>query len=241
MHSRYPLVINGLSKSYREKIVLRNIDLKLKNGEIYGLVGLNAIGKTTLIKTILGLTQAKQGEVLLFGKSGHPGKHALGYMPEQFQASTHLKGREFLQVNARLNNRDYNEQSVESLCNDLDFPLASLNQQIAQYSKGLGQKLGLISLFMNDPKLLILDEPMTGLDVTARILLKRKLLSLKESGKTIFFSSHILSDIEEICDRIGILHDGAIFFDGKVSHFLKNAKSANLEEAFLNIIEQNKA
>jgi ABC-2 type transport system ATP-binding protein len=113
---------------------------------------------------------------------------------------------------------------------------AVLTARVGSYSKGMGQKLGLVGAFLIDSPLLVLDEPMSGLDPRARIKLKEMLLSVKKKGKTVFFSSHILSDLDEICDRIGVIHEGKLFFIGTPADFKAKYQDASLEKAFLRSI-----
>jgi ABC-2 type transport system ATP-binding protein len=235
-----PLEVKGLMKSFREKKVLDNISLTINREEIYGLVGLNGIGKTTLIKSIVGLLRPDEGEIAIFGHENNTlaAKKHIAYLPEKMIPSPFLKGHEYLSLTLGYYNKAYDEKKAEAVCVELDLDPAALNRRVGNYSKGMGQKLGLAATFLTESAILILDEPMSGLDPRARISLKRKLRSYIDNGRSIFFSSHILGDIEEICDRIGILHNGQIRYEGDVKGFTKSYPNKTLEEAFLISIEE---
>jgi ABC-2 type transport system ATP-binding protein len=233
-----PLQIINISKQFGEHKVLQDVSLSINQGQIYGLVGLNGIGKTTLIKIILGLLKQDEGQIQLYGKANSilDIKKKYSYLPEKFHPSAFLKGEEFLSLSISYYGKKYNRQEAIELCEELDLSPKVLDSRIGNYSKGMGQKLGLVSAFMADTPLLILDEPMSGLDPRARIALKKKLRQYVQNGKrSIFFTSHILSDIEAICEKIAILDNGKIHYEGSVKQFV--AKANNLEEAFIKITE----
>ena len=233
-----PLHIESVSKSFKDKQVLNNISLDVKEGEIYGLIGLNGVGKTTLIKIILDLLTQDSGNVEFFGTSSKLTKshENINYLPEKFYPSQFLKGKEFLELALSYYNKPFDIKKAEEKALVLGLDPAALQNTINKYSKGMGQKLGLLSMFLCETPLLILDEPMSGLDPSARIQLKDLLNDYKKQGNTIFFSSHILSDIEEICDNMAVIHDGKIIFSGKPQDFLSKHKGKNLERAFLEAI-----
>ena len=241
MKRKHPLQVESIIKNYKKHRVLNNVSLKIDEGEIYSLVGLNGIGKTTMIKIILGLTKADKGVVKLFGKDIEASKDVrqkICYLPEKFTPSAFLKGHEFLSICTGYYGKKYDKDEAAVLCNELDFNPEDLEKKISTYSKGMSQKLGLISIFLTGAPLLILDEPMSGLDPNARIYLKRKLKKYKQAGNSIFFTSHILADIEEICDRISILHNGTLHYEGDVPKLIKLKKTPNLEQAFLSVISE---
>ena len=236
-----PLKITNLQKLFGSNIVFDNINLELNNNEIFGLIGLNGAGKTTLIKTILDLLKADKGDISISGISSLSvdSRKNLKYLPEKFQASTLLKGIEFLEIFNNFNkNKDKTIlENVYELVDMLSLDRQALNKKLSKYSKGMMQKLGLISTFLDNSKLIILDEPMSGLDPSARNCLKNLLLKHKNLNKTIFFSSHILSNIDEICDRIGILHNNKILFIGTPKELKEKHNQISLEKAFLKEIE----
>lgn len=234
-----PLNIESVSKSYAKRRVLNEISFNLNEGEIFGLVGLNGAGKTTLIKIILDLVTAEAGNVHLFGQSSTniAAREKLSYLPEKFHPSRYLKGMEYLDLTLSYYKQKLNEEEAREYARKLDLAPSVLDARVGSYSKGMGQKLGLLGAFLSARPLMILDEPMSGLDPKARIRLKHMLLETKQRKQSVFFSSHILSDIDEICDRIGIIHDGRLCFIGTPQSFKEKHGSSQLEQAFLHLIE----
>lgn len=238
MSEHTPLSVESVHKSYDKRKVLEDIGFALKPGEIFGLIGLNGAGKTTLIKIILDLVKAEKGGIKIFDiPATHiKARKRLSYLPEKFQPSRYLKGHEYLDLALSYYGKKLDIGLARAMAEALDLNPDVLMSRVGSYSKGMGQKLGLLGAFMIDSSLLVLDEPMSGLDPRARIKLKEMLLSVKQKGKTIFFSSHILSDIDEICDRIGVIHEGKLFFIGTPAQFKEKYQDASLEKAFLNSI-----
>ncbi len=243
MQGLAPLSVSGIEKSFNKKQVLKGLTLSLEEGEIFGLIGLNGIGKTTLIKIILDLLKPDAGEAAIFGEASSKvsSRRNLSYLPEKFQPSRYLKGDEYLSLSLSFYGKSYDPKQARQEARAIDLDPDALDQLVGSYSKGMGQKLGLLGAFMVDTRLLILDEPMSGLDPKARIMLKEKLKSLQKAGKTIFFSSHILADIDEICNRIGVLHNGELLFVGKPDEFKKSRNMDALEPAFLDAISAKAA
>jgi ABC-2 type transport system ATP-binding protein len=233
-----PLSVQSIEKSYGTNKVLDGISLDLKPGEIFGLVGLNGAGKTTLIKILLDLAAADKGNAFIFGKQSDSVKarEQISYLPEKFSPSRYLKGDEHLALALSYYGKKLDKDRARKLAADLDLNPDVLSRKVGGYSKGMGQKLGLIGAFMVDQPFMILDEPMSGLDPRARIALKEVMLRARGEGKTLFFSSHILSDIDEICDRIGIIHDSKLVYLGTASEFKPTFGEATLERAFLKAI-----
>lgn len=235
------LKIKNLHKSFYngEKVVLDGIDLNINRGEIFGLVGLNGIGKTTMIKMIIGLLGIDEGEIEIDGinSENFESKKKFCYLPEKFQPSQYLTGIEFLNVFCSFFEREkVTIDEAKEICDKIELDKEVLYMPTSQCSKGMGQKLGLISAFLSNTELLILDEPMSGLDPKSRIAVKNLMLEYKKIGRSIFFSSHILADIDEICDNIAILNDKKIIFNGSCEQFKKEQGDANLERAFLKSI-----
>jgi ABC-2 type transport system ATP-binding protein len=233
-----PLEISKLSAGYGKRTVISDIGFTVQPGEVFGLVGLNGAGKTTLIKSILGLGQS-QGSALIFGRPAGPpdSRRKLAYLPEKFLPSSLLKGWEFLSLTLAYYGLKLDRDAALALTKGLDLDPAALDHVGRTYSKGMGQKLGLIATLLTRLPLLILDEPMSGLDPRARILLKDRLREYRDSGNAVFFSSHILSDIEEICDRIAIIHNGALVYLGTPADMIARQNGASLERAFLALID----
>lgn len=234
-----PLTVRAVSAAYGKKQVLDGISFDVKPGEVFGLVGLNGAGKTTLIRSILNLRDAA-GEIALYGEpcTRAAARRNLIYLPERFHPPMQLKGFEYLSIVLDYFGQRLDKDAARREAAALDLDTAALERRVRTYSKGMGQKLGLAGSFLVEAPLMILDEPMSGLDPVARVKLKDRLLSARNAGRAIFFSSHILSDIEEICDRIGILHGGHIIFLGTPNDFIRKYAAASLERAFLAAIEQ---
>lgn len=236
--STVPLSVENVTKYYGRKHVLDNVSFDLKPGEIFGLVGLNGAGKTTLIKILLDLTKATSGNASIFGEpsTSVDARTRLSYLPEKFSPSRYLKGTEHLELALSYYSKKLDVEAAKRMAAGLDLDPQVLQQKVGSYSKGMGQKLGLIGAFMVDQPFMILDEPMSGLDPRARICLKDAMLNAKKEGKTLFFSSHILSDIDEICDRICIIHDSKLVYLGTAAEFKPTFGETTLERAFLKAI-----
>lgn len=233
-----PLQLDAVCKAFKTNRVLNGVSLALQPGEIFGLIGLNGVGKTTMIKILLNLAFADKGTASLFGVDSAEvaARRKLTYLPEKFQPSGYLTGMEYLSLTLSYFKRPLDTHAARMMAEQLDLDPAALDRKVSTYSKGMGQKLGLAGTFLADQPLLILDEPMSGLDPRARIMLKDQLLRCKAEGKTIFFSSHILSDIDEICDRIGVLSNGTLTFTGLPAEFKQRYGGESLEKTFLQAI-----
>lgn len=231
------LELNNIVKSYSKKKVLDNVSLEIQDGEVFGLIGINGAGKTTMIKTILHLLYQDSGTINICGISTEKdiSRDNISYLPEKFQPSQQLKVIEFIKIFSE--NKNFNIEKIEKFCDILSLDKSVLNKKISSLSKGMSQKIGLITSFIDNKKLVILDEPMSGLDPKARINLKNLLLEYKKNGNSIFFSSHVLSDIDEICDRVAILNNGVIQFVGTPIELKNKHNSDSLEKSFLKEIE----
>ena len=207
----------------RKKDVLKGVSLSVQEGEIYGFLGPNGAGKTTSIKCLLGLLQPDSGSVSLFGQEGPTlaARRRLGYLPEQPYFYQHLNGLELLLYFGRLfgmRGAELREKAEELL--GLVGLEGDGDKRLGQYSKGMLQRLGVAQALINDPDLVVLDEPMSGLDPIGRREVKDLILSVKQRGATVFFSSHILSDAEELCDRVCLLVDGKLRLEAPVDELL---------------------
>jgi ABC-2 type transport system ATP-binding protein len=233
------LEVKALRKTYpgKDGVVeaLRHLDLEVEKGEILGLLGPNGAGKTTAVKMIMGFLQPSGGEVRLDGQLLKPSdpRTQIGYLPESFRPNPNLTVREYLRFQcalARSNGRMEREQ-VDQLLTLVGMERFG-KRRISNLSKGMGQRVGLAQAFAGNPSILILDEPTSGLDPLGKSDVIRLLLDMKATGKTIFFCSHILSEVERLCDRIGILNEGELKFLGAVPSFFERWGTKDLEQAF---------
>lgn len=241
MKKAFPcLEIKNVNAGYDDTAVLQNISFDVREQETFGLIGGNGVGKTTLIKCIIGLREPLAGEILLFGRShlDQTAKMQLCYLPERFEPPWFLSGYEFLDFSARLYNRRIARDEIDSAADRLVLDLDALPRRVNTYSKGMRQKLGLLGCFVTGCKLMILDEPMSGLDPIARTHVKDMLLEEKAKGTTIFICSHILADMEEICDRVAVLHNKSLADIDDPENVIKKTKSDNLERAYLTYVQR---
>ncbi|MDH5722144.1 MAG: ABC transporter ATP-binding protein [Alphaproteobacteria bacterium] len=238
--NKIALSIKDVSVTYTDKPVIDDINLEIKHGETFGLIGLNGAGKTTLIKCILALRNQNKGEILINGKSRDKmdSKFDLAYLPEKFEPPWFLTGAEFIKFSLSLYKRKITDQDIIEAAEAVALDKAALKRKVNTYSKGMRQKLGLIATMLTNCDVLIFDEPMSGLDPQARALVKRMMTDIKHKDKTIFLSSHILADMDEICDRIAVLYDSHICYIGPPKKLKEETFTDNLEHAFLDFIER---
>jgi ABC-2 type transport system ATP-binding protein len=205
---------------------LRGISFSVPRGVVFGFLGPNGAGKTTTIKIVNGLIHPSSGSVSVFGRPVGSREVAsrIGYMPEQPYFYDYLSGREILVFYGRLFGLGHKEAArrADELLDRMGLREAK-DRAIRKYSKGMMQRVGLAQALMNDPELVILDEPMSGLDPIGRKEVRDLMADLKEQGKTLFFSSHILADIEMVCDQVAIVHRGRIIEEGSVGTLLARA------------------
>jgi ABC-2 type transport system ATP-binding protein len=232
------LNIERLNQRYGTHNVLTDINLTVDIGECIGLVGVNGAGKTTLIKSVLDFISISSGKIEIYGQSHieTSSRQYLSFLPEKFLPPYYLTGKDFLSYMAELNQVELIGTEIEDIFKILDLDFSVLNKSVRQYSKGMSQKLGLASCFLSQRPMLLFDEPMSGLDPKARAYLKRYLISLKNTDKTLFFSTHLLADVESICDRIIVLHNGSICFKGTPSDCCEQFQADDLEDAYLKCI-----
>lgn len=213
------LELHSIHKSFRRGFwgvrapVLRGVDLSIERGEVYGFLGHNGAGKSTTMKIILGLVRPDSGQAVIFGDPGSgPNTRArIGYLGEEVGLYPHFNAMESLLLVGRLFKMPMQSARARAtvLIEQVGLKDAGA-KKTSHYSKGMRQRLGLATALMNDPELLVLDEPYSGLDPIGRRQLRELLLSLKAQGKTIMMSSHIVPDVEAVCDRVGILSGGVI-------------------------------
>lgn len=200
--------LKNLSKTIGKSEILSDISLSLQSGEVFGFLGPNGAGKTTTMKAILGIIEPTSGQVRIFGKlpTDTTVQMRIGFMPENTYLYKYLTGDEFLDFNGRFYNlsREKLEERKTWALEKVGLVQAR-NKRLNAYSKGMLQRIGLAQAILHDPDIIFLDEPMSGLDPVGRKMVKDLLLELKATGKTIFFNTHILSDVESICDSFAII------------------------------------
>ena len=221
---------------------LDRLTLEVAPGEVFGFLGPNGAGKTTTLKLLMQLVYPTSGQAELLGRplGDLHAKQRIGYLPENPYFYDYLTAEELLRYIAALFGYDSQERRARAsrLLDEVGIG-AERRLQLRKFSKGMLQRVGIAQALINDPELLILDEPMSGLDPLGRREVRALILRLRDRGRTVFFSSHVLSDIEEICDRIGIIHGGRIIFLGAPQEFVTRYGAPTLERAFLIALEQD--
>ncbi|MBL9161276.1 MAG: ABC transporter ATP-binding protein [Planctomycetaceae bacterium] len=238
------LQTRALSKVYRDfwgrqKVrALKGLDLEVRRGEVFGLLGPNGSGKTTTIKLLLGLLFPTEGEALVFGKpaSDVAKNERLGYLPEESYLYRFLTADETLDFYGRLFDMpsDVRRQRIDELIEMVGLQKAR-KRQLQEYSKGMTRRIGLAQALINDPELIMLDEPTSGLDPIGTREMKDMILRLKDEGKTIVMCSHLLADVQDVCDRIAILHQGELKELGRVDELLKVADVTQIRAKNLSV------
>jgi ABC-2 type transport system ATP-binding protein len=220
----------NLSKTYRDfwgrqKVrALKSLDLEIRQGEVFGLLGPNGSGKSTTIKLILGLLFPTTGDALVFGKKAADvaKNERIGYLPEESYLYKFLNAEETLDFYGRLFNMPAatRKARVAELIHMMGLDWAK-RRQLKEYSKGMTRRIGLAQALINNPDLIVLDEPTTGLDPIGSREMKDLILRLRDEGKTVLMCSHLLADVQDVCDRIAILHQGELKELGRVESLLK--------------------
>lgn len=236
------LEIKNLTKSFYDgKPVVKNLNLTVKDGEVFGFLGLNGAGKTTTVKMVADLLFPDKGTIKI-GKFDHTNlkaKEQIGFMPETPQFYQHLKAREVVEFAGELfgQEKEALKKTTDKLLEQVGLG-KSKDLPARKFSKGMHQRLAFAVALVNNPKLLVLDEPLDGLDPIGRLDFKRLIMDMKKQGKTVFLSSHILSDVEELCDRVAILQNGEIIVIDEPKKLLK--KGQTLEEYFVEKVRTKK-
>ncbi len=236
--STQPIItIQSLSKTLGKNKVLENINLSIYEGEVFGFLGPNGAWKTTTMKAILGILTADTGGVLLFGKSPTDitVQMRIGFMPENTYLYKYLTGEEFLEFNGNFYNleKDYLKMRITEVLEKV-WLTGARYKRLNTYSKWMLQRIGLAQAILHDPELIFLDEPMSGLDPIGRKMIKDLMLELKSQGKTLFFNTHILSDVEAICDSFAIIAQWKI-----VEHMRVSELREPLEQLFIHRVGDN--
>jgi len=233
------IVVDGLTKTYKpmwpwlkETTVLSDVSLSVGQGEVFGFLGHNGAGKTTTMKMLMGLLRPTCGRIELLGVSAdNVAVHArIGYLPEAPYFYDYLTAEEFLRFYGRLAGLpcEMVQQRVPQLLERVGLTEAR-DRQLRKFSKGMLQRIGLAQALIHDPELIILDEPMSGLDPIGRKEVRDLILSLRDQGKTVFFSTHIVSDVEMICDRVGILAKGKMVTSGRIEDLVNEHVAQSVE------------
>lgn len=227
--------IERLRTGYGDAAVLDDITLTVRPDEIFGVLGRNGAGKTSLLESILMRRVPQAGTVRLFGESHHRAstRSQLAYLPERFQPPGHLRGHDFVRLTLAFQGRPAKRARIDALAEQLELEPGMLRRPIRDYSKGMAQKLGLLAVLSTDLPLLVLDEPMSGLDPAARVLVRRQLAAYRARGRAILLSSHIPADHEGVCDRIAVLHGGRLAYLGTPGELQARHRAPTLESAFV--------
>ena len=230
------ITLRSLNKNYGEKVVLSNINLDVYPGQIIGYIGPNGAGKSTTVKILTGIIQDYSGDVMVFGQQLRDNilevKSKIGYIPELAELYDLLTPREYLSFVGKLyhlSDSVIEERSRKML--DSFGLLANIDQRMDSFSKGMRQKVLITSGLLHNPSIVIMDEPLSGLDANAVILVKELLQAMKQEGKTIFYCSHMMDVVEKVSDRIVLLNNGSIIADGTIAE-LKQNNADSLEQIF---------
>ena len=235
------LRIKNLSKSYGEKKAVDNVSLHIQPGEIYGFIGHNGAGKTTTLKACCGILGFEEGEIFVDGVSMKQNplecKQKIAYIPDNPDLYPFMTGLQYLHFVGDIYKveMEKRETLIKKYAEVFSFT-SDLTLLISAYSHGMKQKLALISAFLHEPKLIIMDEPFVGLDPKASYTVKEMMRELCKKGTAIFFSTHVLEVAEKLCDKIAIIKDGKLIKEGTVE---KIKGDESLEEVFLELIEES--
>lgn len=234
-----------ITKYFDDKLVLNDVSFRVEKGEVCGYIGPNGAGKTTTIKILIGMLKPSSGTARINGidviENPMAVKKLIGYVPESGAIFETLTPIEFLRFVGRIYQMD--EKLLEIRANELMeiFEISDQkNEPLLNFSKGMKQKVLIISALLHDPKVLVLDEPLNGLDANAIQILKEIIKKLAENQRTIFYSSHLLDIVEKICDKLIIINRGKIIASGSISEVLNLANASTLDDAFAKLIQREK-
>jgi ABC-2 type transport system ATP-binding protein len=237
------LEVQNLSKRYRGIPAVNNVSFRIAPGEVVGYLGPNGSGKSTTVKIITGILEPSEGHVLFEGRDIQDDlpafRAALGYVPEEAHVYTHLSGLEYLQLVGRL--RGIEERLLESRATrllELLWLRSSRHSPISSYSKGMKQRVLLAAALLHNPRLLVFDEPLSGLDVVSARLFKDLVRELADEGKAILYISHVLEVVEQVCDRVIVLSHGKILADAPPSELTSLMQLSSLENVFAQLVQQ---
>jgi ABC-2 type transport system ATP-binding protein len=241
------LKVDSLQVEYRTremgqgaKHAVQGLNLSVLPGEVFGFLGPNGAGKTSTMNVLLGFVTPTSGNAFLFGVNVREpiARQRIGYLPELTYYYKFLTAEEILRFYAKIFGlpRNVAEQRIDAILKLVELEQAR-KRPIRTYSKGMQQRVGLAQALINNPDLLILDEPTSGLDPVGRMKVREIIQRLKNEGKTVFFSSHELGEVETVCDRVGILVDGQLKAEGPVNELVRTHQCSTLEQVFLKIID----
>ena len=232
------LQVEDLVYRYRGRLILDGVGFEVAAGECVGLAGINGAGKTTLLRCLLDFTRPERGTIRLFGiDSRRPEARArIGFLPERFAPPAALTGHEVLQWLAGLHGSGWSRDDSARAFERFEIAADALRRPVGQFSKGMTQKLGLAAVLSSGRSLVILDEPMSGLDPIARRFVARALSQARSAGTTLLFTSHSPADIERLCDRLLVMHEGRQCFAGAPDQLRAARPAQDLEQAFVDLI-----
>ena len=238
------LEVKNLTKKFNNIPVVNKVNFTVKPGDILGYLGPNGAGKSTTVKMITGLLQPTRGTIYYNGQEVDENnidfKSKIGYVPEESYLYSHLSAFEYLQLVGRLH--DIPENTLEEKISALlgEFKLADvMHISLSSYSKGMIQKVKITAALMHNPEILILDEPLTGLDVSAAFVFKGLLSRMAQAGKIVIYSSHILDVVEKTCNRVIIIDKGKIVADDSIIGLINLMKLSSLESIFKELVQQD--
>jgi len=231
VHKRY-----GAS---RARTALAGVSLQVHPGECLALLGMNGAGKTTLIKCLLDLAAPTSGTLSIFGQDhGRPiSREQLAYVPERFSPPGWLHARDYFRLAAHLHGLPFPQLGLPGMLAELDLEASVLDRPLRECSKGMAQKIGLAAAFLARRRLLVLDEPMSGLDPLSRIRVREQLRLQRDAGCAVLMSTHSLADVQDLADRVAILHAGSLRFIGTVDEWLVQHGPGGMEEAYLSVVQ----
>ena len=237
------LELRDVSKTYRSIPAVENVTFRLSEGQVLGYLGPNGSGKSTTVKMIIGLIEPTRGKIFFDGRDIRENIAAyraqLGYVPEEAQVYTHLSGLEYLKLIGRL--RGMPEPLIERKARDLLGLLGLRTAEfspMSSYSKGMKQRVLIAAAILHDPRLIVFDEPLSGLDAVSARLFKDLLTLLSKEGKAILYISHVMEVVERVCDRVIVLTKGRIVADAAPAELTKLMKLPTLESVFAQLVEQ---
>ena len=236
--TRQAVRFDGVGKFYRRHRALADISFSVAEGESIAITGVNGAGKTTLLRCLLDFARPDEGAISIFGVSSRlpQARRSLAFVPERFQPPAHLTGHEVLQWLSGLQGRRWTRERSAQTFARFAIDIGALDRPVRLFSKGMAQKLALAAALSADKPLLVLDEPMSGLDPLARDAVAAMLQQARRRGATLLFSSHSLADVARLCDRLVIVHDGSLRFVGTPASLIEEQCAADLDQAFLSRI-----